>query len=283
MAIVGEPNVGKSTLLNRLLKTKISITSSKPQTTRYKILGILTEGEYQCLFLDTPGIIEPAYPLQEFMVQEIKESTQSADIILWMIDPWFKKEKISEKFLKYLNGKTVILVINKIDLVNRNDLLPLIDQVKELKVKEIVPISALAGDGVDDLKNIIFRELPEGPFLYPLEELSDRPIRFFVAELIRENLFEFYKKEIPYSTAVVVEEFKEREKGKDYIRATIYVEKDSQKGILIGKDGAALKRIGEESRRAIEEFTGRPVYLDLWVKVKEKWRRDRKFLKELGY
>jgi len=283
VAIVGEPNVGKSTLLNRLLKTKISITSSKPQTTRYKILGILTEGEYQCLFLDTPGIIEPAYPLQEFMVQEIKESTQSADIILWMIDPWFKKEKISEKFLKYLNGKTVILVINKIDLVNRNDLLPLIDQVKELKVKEIVPISALAGDGVDDLKNIIFRELPEGPFLYPLEELSDRPIRFFVAELIRENLFEFYKKEIPYSTAVVVEEFKEREKGKDYIRATIYVEKDSQKGILIGKDGAALKRIGEESRRAIEEFTGRPVYLDLWVKVKEKWRRDRKFLKELGY
>ncbi len=200
-----------------------------------------------------------------------------------MIEPWFKIEKFPENFLKIITEKAAILTINKIDLVNKNDLLPLIERMKELKVKEIVPISALTGEGIEELKKIIFNELPEGPFLYPEDEISDRPMRFFAAELIREKIFEFYKKEIPYSTGVLIVEYKERERGKDYIRATIYVEKDSQKGIIIGKDGAGLKKIGEEARRAIEEFVGRPVYLDLWVKVKEKWRKNKKFLKELGY
>ncbi|MEO0216428.1 MAG: GTPase Era [candidate division WOR-3 bacterium] len=284
VAIIGEPNVGKSTLLNRLLKTKLSITSNKPQTTRYRILGILTKGDCQCLFLDTPGIIEPAYLLQEYMVKEIKEALEGADVVLWVIDPWFKVENFPPKFLKMIGDKPVILVINKIDLVsNKNDILPLIERMKEYAVKEIVPISALSGEGVEELENIIFRELPEGPFLYPPEELSDRPVRFFVAELIREKIFELYRKEIPYSTGVIIEEFKEREKGKDYIRATIYVEKDSQKAILIGKDGAGLKKIGEMARKEIEELVGKGVYLDLWVKVREGWRKDKRFLRELGY
>lgn len=283
VAIIGEPNVGKSTLLNRFLKTKLSITSEKPQTTRYKILGILTEDDHQCIFLDTPGIIEPNYLLQEYMIKEIKEAIESSDLILWMVDPWFKSDKFSEDFLKLIEKKTIILIINKIDLVKKNDLLPLMDRLKEFKIKEIVPISALTNEGVDELKKIIFEELPEGPFLYPAEDISDRPERFFVAEIIREKIFEFYKKEIPYSTAVVIEEFKERTSGKDYIRATIYVERDSQKGILIGKDGAGLKKIGQIARKSIEEFIGHEVYLDLWVKVKEKWRKDKKFLKEIGY
>jgi GTP-binding protein Era len=283
IAIIGEPNVGKSTLLNRLLGTKLSIVSDKPQTTRHKILGILTGSEYQCLFLDTPGIIEPAYELHQNMLREIRDSIEGADLVLWLVDPWFRPAAVFKEFVRLAGKKALIVVINKIDLVGKPELLPVIENLKQYKVREIIPVSALNGSGIGDLKECIIKELPEGPFLYPGEELSDRPERFFVAELVREEIFKRFKKEIPYSVAVAVEEFKEREQGKNYIRATIYVEKDSQKGILIGRNGKDLKHIGEKARRAIEDFLGRSVYLDLWVKVKDKWRKDRKFLKEIGY
>ncbi|MGB3478237.1 MAG: GTPase Era [bacterium] len=283
ISIIGKPNVGKSTLLNRLLKIKLSIVTAKPQTTRKRILGILTEGEYQCYFLDTPGLIEPAYELQEQMVKQIKKALADADIIIWVINPWFKQEDYPKVFLKAFKKKPVLCVINKIDLVPKNELLPVIDAVKGLPVKAIIPLSALRGDGLEACKKNIFKYLPEAPFFYPEEELSDRPERFFVAELIREKVFALFGKEIPYSTCVLIDEFKEREKGKDFIRAIIYVERKSQKGIIIGKNGEALKKVGEQARKAIEEFLGRGIYLELWVKLKEKWRKDKKFLKELGY
>jgi len=283
ISIIGKPNVGKSTLLNRLLQTKLSIVSPKPQTTRHRILGILTEDEYQCCFLDTPGLIKPHYLLQEMLVKQIKRSLEDADEVLWMTDPWFKEKELPLEFKKVFNKKPTIAVINKIDLVSKDELLPIMNTIKKSAVKEIIPVSALNGDGIEELKKAIFKYLPEGPFLYPAEDLSDAPERFFVAELIRERLFEFFKKEIPYSTCVLIDEFKERDKGKDYIRAVIYVERKSQKGIIIGKNGAALKKIGEEARKKIEDFLGREVYLELWVKVKEKWRKDKKFLKEIGY
>ncbi|MBA7516290.1 GTPase Era [subsurface metagenome] len=283
ISIIGKPNVGKSTLLNRFLEIKLSIVSSKPQTTRKRILGILTEGDNQCYFLDTPGLIKPDYELQKLMVNQIKKAAKDADIIIWIVDPWFKPEDFPDALLKSCKKKPLICVINKIDLVPKTKLLPVIDKLEKINIKEIIPISALNGDGLVTLKKTLFRHLPEGPFLYPVDDISDSPERFFVAELIRERVFEFFKKEIPYSTCVVIDEFKEREKGKDYIRALIYVERKSQKGILIGKKGEALKKVGAEARKEIENFLGREVYLELWVKVKEKWRKDKKFLKELGY
>jgi GTP-binding protein Era len=280
VAIIGEPNVGKSTLLNRLVGTKLSIVGSKPQITRNRILGILTDGNCQCYFLDTPGIIDPAYKLQELMVDAIARAVGDADVIIWMIDPWFRESACPHKFL---TGKPLISVINKIDLVPKTQLLPIIDIIKNKDIRDIVPISALTGEGIEELKKVLFTYLPEGPFLYPEEDLSDSPERFFVAELIREKIFELFQKEIPYSTCVVIDEFKERKKSKDFIRATIYVERKSQKGILIGKDGEALKEVGALARKEIENFLGRHVFLELWVKVKEKWRKDKKFLREIGY
>jgi GTP-binding protein Era len=282
VSIIGKPNVGKSTLLNRLLGQKLSIVTSKPQTTRNRILGILTEGEYQCYFIDTPGMIQPGYELQQLMVEQIKHAIRDADIIILIIDPWCRPAELVDELLKSTE-KTKICTINKIDLIAKSKLLQIIDEIREYGFEEIIPISALEGDGIDDLKATIFRHLPEGPFLYPAENISDSPERFFVAELIREKVFELFKKEIPYATCVFIEEFKERDKGKDYIRATIYTERNSQKGILIGNKGEALKRVGAEARKEIENFLGREVYLELWVKVKEKWRKDKKFLKEIGY
>jgi GTP-binding protein Era len=283
VAIIGKPNIGKSTLLNRLLEIKISIVTAKPQTTRKKILGILTQGDYQCYFLDTPGIIEPGYELQEHMMKQLKIALADSNVIVWLIDPWFKPEDYPVKLLNPLKKIPVLCVINKIDLVPRDRLLSVIDQVRALPVKEIIPLSALTGDGIDICKKNIFKYLPEGVFLYPAEDLSDRPERFFAAELIREKVFDFYGEEIPYSTCVLIDDFKERPGRKDFIRATICVERDSQKGIIIGKNGAALKKVGSRARKAIEEFLGRAVYLELWVKVKKKWRKDKRFLKELGY
>lgn len=283
ITIVGKPNVGKSTLLNRLLGTKISAVTSKPQTTRNRIIGILTEGEFQACFIDTPGIIHPEYELQEFMVKQIKSAVMDTDVLVLMIDPWFDDDNIYSEFAKLAGKAPRILVINKIDLITKQELLPLIDKLKTTNVTKIVPISALNGQGVDDLKKVILENLPEGEFFYPTEDISDTPERFFVADLIREKIFELFKKEVPYASCVVIDEFKEREKGKDYIRAIIYVERNSQKAILIGKQGTALKTVGEKARRELETFLGRPVYLELWVKVKKKWRKNKRFLKELGY
>ena len=281
-AIIGKPNVGKSTILNRLLGTKLSIVGAKPQLTRNRILGILTEGEYQACFFDTPGIIEPEYELQRLMLDKINDAVKNADLIVWMTDPWYQSPEFPKNILQVAK-RPIIGVINKIDLAAKLDLLPIIDELKNLGLVDIIPLSALSGEGTAELKSIIFKYLPEAPFMYPVGDISDRPERFFVAELIRERVFDYFEKEVPYSTCVVIDEFKEREKGKDYVRATIYVERESQKGILIGKKGDALKKIGEDARKEIEDFLGRGVYLELWVKVKEKWRKDKKFLKEIGY
>lgn len=283
VTIIGKPNVGKSTLLNCLLGRKISAVTSKPQTTRSRILGILTEGEYQACFIDTPGIIRAEYELQERMLKQIKSAVADADVLLSMIDPWFEKDRLLRQFNELAKKIPQIIVINKIDLVPKNEILPLIESLKLSKARDIIPISALHGTGVDNLRQKIFENLPEGEFFYPQEYISDAPERFFVADLIREKIFEIFKKEVPYASCVIIDDFKEREIGKDFIRAVIYVERDSQKAILIGKKGAALKRVGEKARREIEAFLGRSVYLELWVKVKEKWRKNKKFLKELGY
>ena len=283
VAIIGKPNVGKSTLLNRLLDMKIAAVSSKPQTTRNRILGILTEGEHQACFIDTPGIIDPEYALQELMMKQIRTAIMDADVIISMVDPWLKDIQQYAEQLKLTKDTPRIIVINKIDLVPKTDLRPLIADLKNTDACAIIPVSALNGEGIDDLKEMIFKHLPEGEFLYPEDDVSDAPERFFVADLIREKIFEIFKKEIPYASCVLIDEFKEREKGKDYIRAVIYVERQSQKAIIIGKKGAALKSVGEKARREIETFLGKPVFLELWVKVKEKWRKNKKFLKELGY
>lgn len=283
VTIIGKPNVGKSTLLNRLLGTKLSAVTAKPQTTRQRILGILTEGEHQACFLDTPGIIDPEYELQGQMVKQIRTAVADADVLILMVDPWFKDDRTYQPFLQAAPNTPRLTVINKIDLVARQELLPLIDRLSQTKAGDIIPVSALKGTGIEELKQAIFARLPDGEFIYAEDEMSDAPERFFAADLIREKIFETFHEEVPYATCVVIDEFKEREKGKDFIRAIIYVERPSQKAILIGKGGAALKTIGARARREIESFLGRKVYLELWVKVREKWRQDRKFLKELGY
>jgi GTP-binding protein Era len=280
VAIIGEPNVGKSTLLNRFIGIKLSIVGPKPQITRSRILGILTEGDCQCYFLDTPGIITPAYELQKLMVNTITRAIEDADVVIWMVDPEYRDNSFPHRFL---TEKPLICVINKIDLIPKTQLLPIIETIKSKGIKDIVPISALRGNGIEELKKVLFTYLPEGPFLYPEGDLSDSPERFFVAELIREKIFELFKKEIPYSTCVIIDEFKERKRGKDFIRATIYVERKSQKGILIGKNGESLKKVGALARKGIENLLGRDVFLELWVKVRENWRKDKKFLKEIGY
>ena len=283
ITIIGKPNVGKSTLVNRLLGTKLSIVSSRPQTTRNRILGILTEGDYQCYFLDTPGLIQPHYALQTLLIDQIKKSIADADIILWVVDPSYKPSDAPDDGLLDITSKPVLCIINKIDLIPRSKILPLIDTLRSHAVKEIIPVSARTGMGFAELKKAIFSYLPEGPFLYPEENISDKPERFFVAEIIREKVFSLFHEEIPYSTCVVIDEFREREVGKDFIRAIIYVERKSQRIILIGKKGAMLKKVGEIARKEIEHFLGRPVYLELWVKIREKWRKNKAFLKELGY
>ncbi len=283
VAIIGEPNVGKSTLLNQLIKIKLAAISDKPQTTRNRILGILTENDCQCLFLDTPGIFEPVYELQLRMTASAQAAIQEADILIWLQDPFSKQKELPKKYADFFDKKTLFIAMNKIDLIKKTEILQLIDRFKDFHAEEIFLISALTGDGVDELKAAILKRLPESPFLFEPDQISDLPERFFVSELIREKVFVHLKKEIPYATCVMIEEFREKALGKIYIQATIYVERHSQKGILIGKGGALLKKIGTESRKDIENFLGREIYLDLWVKVREKWRKDPKFLKELGY
>jgi GTP-binding protein Era len=285
VAIVGKPNVGKSTLLNHFLKQKLAIVTPKPQTTRNRILGILNGNHYQVILLDTPGLIEPKYKLQESMVRTAMSTIKEADLILMMIEAQALSEA-DETVLRSLESSPVhkILVINKVDTIRKEELLPLMDEVKDRKVfREIIPISALKGDGLEDLLNEILKILPQGDPFYPPDIISDEPERFFVAEIIREKIFLCYGEEIPYATAVTIAEFKERSGQKDYIHAKIYVERESQKGILIGKGGKALKRVGQRAREEIETFLGRSVYLQLEVAVKKKWRKDPNLMKSLGF
>ncbi|RMF70308.1 MAG: GTPase Era [Calditrichaeota bacterium] len=286
VALVGQPNVGKSTLLNNLLNFKVSAVAPRPQTTRHQIRGILSGDTYQIIFLDTPGLLQPKYKLHEAMLQAVHRSLHDADLVLFMVEaaPHPDEQDVEQLDAIFAFKKNVLLAINKVDTVAKNDILPLIDFYRRSKdFLAIVPISALRLDGLDELKHEIIAALPEGMPFYPADQLTDHPERFIVSEIIREKIFQNYGEEIPYSTTVVIEEFKEQTGRKDVIRATIYVEKASQKGILIGKKGAALKKIGRQAREEIELILGRPVFLELWVKVKEKWRQDEHWLREFGY
>ncbi len=285
VVLIGKPNVGKSTLMNQFLKQKVAIVSKRPQTTRHQILGILSEENYQIIFLDTPGLIQPKYELQKSMMKTAQRSISEADLILMMVEARGLQEK-DENVLSLLEKfkQPKCLVINKVDITPKEQVLPLIDRFKDGKLfKEMIPISAKTGDGTEDLRSIILSFLPAGEPFYPPEMISSAPERFFVAELIREKIFENFGEEIPYSTAVMIEEYEERPKAKDYVRARIFVERDSQKGILIGKSGHALKKVGQQAREDIEKFLDRPVYLELEVRVRKKWRRDAHWVKRLGY
>lgn len=285
VAIIGQPNVGKSTLLNALLHFKLSIVSPKPQTTRKRILGILNRPHSQMVLFDTPGILEAHYRLQQALVRAAFQAMKEADVQIMMVEP----SAPLPADLAILNrladtGKPILVVINKIDTVPKDHLLPIIQAYQsKANVKEIVPIAALHDDGVVHLAEVIEKYLPEQEPFYDTEQVTDHPERFLAAEIVREKIFLRYGEEIPYSTSVQIEEFVERPGHKDYIRAIIYVERESQKGILIGKGGQALKQVGKLAREEMEQLIGRPVYLELFVAVKERWREREVELRSLGY
>ncbi len=292
VALIGEPNVGKSTLLNALLGQKLSIVTPKPQTTRHKIAGILSGENFQIVFLDTPGLIKPKYALQEVMMSSANEALGDADIIMLIADASdaksvevLKSSEMISRVLELKGSRPVLLVLNKIDRIGKGEILPMIESLGGAhKFEEIIPVSALKGENLDDLERTIIRYLPEGQPYYPEDHISDRDERFFVSELIREEIFKEYREEVPYSTTVEIEEFRESEsERKTYVRAVIYVEKDSQKGIVIGKGGSGLKSIGQRARKQIEKLIGKEIFLELFVKVKDGWRNDRKSLSQLGY
>ena len=286
VAIVGQPNVGKSTLLNNLLDFKVAAVTRKPQTTRHQIRGILNGEDHQIIFFDTPGLLEPKYKLQEAMRQAAFRSLRDADLVLFMVAAAKEPDEFDTKLLNQIHdfNSSIILLLNKMDIISKNQVLPVMEYYSQLgTLKSIMPISALKKDGLDSLKEEILSALPTGQPFYDDDQIMDHPERFIVSELIREKIFQRYGEEIPYATTVQIDEFKERKDGKDFIRAIIYVEKASQKGILIGKKGAALKDVGRIARQEIEHLLERKVFLELWVKVKEKWRQDEKMLKEFGY
>jgi len=289
-AIIGLPNVGKSTLMNALLGQKISITTSKPQTTRKRILGILSEENYQVVFLDTPGILKPAYLLQEKMMDDIDLSVKDADVFVIIYDvsseQSFKGSEENEYIQKVISEKKnpKILVLNKIDTISQEQALSLIERFEKQNIfKSVIPVSANLKFNLERLLKDIVECLPEDAKFYPDDIVSEETERFFVTEIIREKLFELYEDEVPYSCEVLIAEFIERENSKDYISAEIVVERESQKPIIIGKEGRAIKSLGEKSRKAIEEFLDREVYLELRVKVREKWRSNLNMLKSFGY
>ncbi|HVN49691.1 MAG TPA: GTPase Era, partial [Bacteroidota bacterium] len=286
VAIVGEPNVGKSTLLNSILGQKLSIVTNKPQTTRQRVLGIYNEEHAQIVFLDTPGLLQPKYRLHQEMVKHAEMALRDADIILVVTEISHGTElppQVTDRLFSANQEKPILLVINKVDTIYKPEILPVLDAfLKMNKFKEVIPLSALKNDNIDDLLETLVGYLPEHEPFYPKDILSEQPERFFVAEFIREKIFERYREEIPYSTAVEIREFKEREAGKSFISADIFVERDSQKGILIGKKGEALKEIGQEARVAIEAFIQRAVYLELHVKVRDSWRENEQMLRRFG-
>ncbi len=287
ITIVGKPNAGKSTLLNSLLGEKISIVTKKPQTTRNRILGVKTLPDAQLIFWDTPGYHKAKKEINRVMIQQVKRTLEEIDEVLMIADvtrPFGNDERELVKLLREVD-KPIILALNKIDRIRRDKLLPLIDQYKEiLPFKEIVPISALKGTNLWDLEETLKKYLPNQPPLFPEDYLTDVPERFLVAEIIREKIFLLTFKEIPYSTAVVVDEFREDpERDFVYIRATIHVERDSQKKIIIGKNGQLIKKIGQYAREEIEALLGVKVYLELWVKVSPNWTELRRAIKEFGY
>ena len=283
--IVGNPNVGKSTLMNDLVGERVSIITSKAQTTRHRIMGIVNTPAYQIVFSDTPGVLKPKYRLQESMLDYSEGALTDADVLLYVTDVVEDPAKNAD-FLAKVAKETVpvLLVINKIDLVKGNDELDrIVARWKDmLPAAEVFPVSAKERFNVDNLMNRIVELLPEGEPYFGKDALTDKPARFFVTEIIREKILLNYEKEVPYSTEVVVEKFEEKEKS-IHIMAVIYVERDSQKGILIGKGGAMLKRVGTEARKDIAAFFDKSVYLELFVKVEPNWRNRENKLKAFGY
>ncbi|ANX12947.1 GTPase Era [Fictibacillus arsenicus] len=287
VTIIGRPNVGKSTLLNQVIGQKIAIMSDKPQTTRNKIQAVYTTEESQVIFIDTPGIHKPKHKLGDFMTRTAQQTLNEVDLILFVINAeegYGRGDQFIIDRLQHVKNP-VFLVVNKIDKVHPDDLLPLIDLYRnKVDVAEVVPISALKGNNVDTLLNQIVSYMEEGPQFYPEDQVTDHPERFITAELIREKVLHLTREEIPHSVAVVIEEMKVREeKNVVFVNATIIVERSSQKGIIIGKQGKMLKEIGKRARADIETLLGSKVFLELYVKVQTDWRNRQKQLAEFGF
>lgn len=287
IAIIGAPNVGKSTLLNQLLGQKIAITSEKPQTTRHRILGVVHQPEAQLIFLDTPGIHRARGTLNVRMVEVAMKVMGDVDLVVFLTDATYPDNPSDGIILKFLKKRDlpVILTINKVDLIEKKRLLPQIEQWQNVyPFRAIVPISALERIQLDELVAEMVAVLPEGPRYYPEETVTDQTERFIAAEIIREKVFRLTGEEIPYAVAVTVESFKKRlDKNMVDIHAAIHVERNSQKGIIIGKAGRMLKRIGEQAREDIERMVGRKVFLKLWVRVQKNWTRDERAIRRFGY
>lgn len=286
VSIIGRPNVGKSTLLNTVIGHKIAIVSEKPQTTRTRIQGILTDSAGQIIFIDTPGIHKPKHLLGEYMVEVSTRSLEEVDLIYYMTDvtrPFGGGEQYIVNQLKTA-PVPIFLLVNKIDLATAAEVEEFTRSfTAQMSFAEVIPLSAVQRTNVDHLLSTTYSYLPEGPLYYPEGDLTDQPVSFIVAELIREKALLLTRDEVPHSLAVEVEEFQNEARAKVYLRAVIYTERDSQKGIIIGKNGQMLKAIGEQARQDIEIMLGTPVYLDLWVKVKKNWRDNENNLKQLGY
>ncbi len=287
VSIIGKPNVGKSTLMNAYLGQKVAIVSPKPQTTRHKIRGILTLPNAQIIFVDTPGIHNPLHKLGEYMVKTAISAILDADVVVFLVDVSQlpdEEDQLIAKTLKERCKSPVILAMNKMDLLPPDKVKPHTEAYLALgEYNDWILISAVAGDNLDKLRDMIVSYLPPGPRYYPEDQIADVDERFIAAELIREKALHFLHQEVPHSVAVVIDEFKDRSEDLSYISATIFVEKESQKAIVIGKDGAMLKKIGQAARRELEALLGRKIYLELWVKVKKGWRKDEEELRRLGY
>lgn len=283
VALIGFPNVGKSSLMNRLVEQKLSIVTPLAQTTRERVLGIDTRGGVQMVFVDTPGLVDPRYLLHRAMMHEATEVLDDADVVLLLVDASLGAPKLRDDVLALVHRASELLVVsNKIDVASEADRAAVRAWAKEALDAEPFEVSAETGEGVEALRAEVEARLPESPFFFPEDDVSSQPVRFFVAELVRETVFELFEKEVPYSVAVKVEEFRESATPV-YIRVVIFVERPTQKAILIGSGGAAIKRLGSAARAKVEEFVGAPVYLDLWVKVLPKWRKDPLTLQRLGF
>ncbi|KRM89676.1 GTPase Era [Liquorilactobacillus vini] len=286
VAIIGRPNVGKSTFLNRIIGQKIAIMSDKAQTTRNKIQGIYTTTDSQVVFIDTPGIHKPQSQLGDYMVQAALSTLNDVDAVLFMVNATQKRGRGDNFIIERLKkvNQPIFLVINKIDQVQPNDLLPFVEDFRQaLDFREIYPISALEGINCEELLGAVTNLLPAGPQYYPADQITDHPERFIVAELVREQVLKLTRQEVPHSVAVVTEKIQRQDQQKVLVQATIVVERSSQKGILIGRGGKMLKQIGTQARKQIELLLGDKVFLELWVKVQKDWRDRKVDLQSLGY
>lgn len=289
VAVVGRPNVGKSTVMNAFLQQKVAIVTPRPQTTRTRQLGIITATDYQMIFVDTPGIMQPKHKLDEFMLSSAMEALLDADVILWLVDsshrPGPGDRRIAERLRQVVDETPVILAMNKSDLLDAHQVLPRSEAYREIfpEASQWILFSATEGNGRDALFEMLLEALPEGPRYYPADQVTDLYMRDIAAEMIREQVLLQIREEIPHGVAVQVEEFKERDSGVIYINATVYVEREAHKKIIIGSKGSQLKQIGAAARKEIERMLGTRIYLDLWVKEAPKWRSDESALRRFGY